>query len=71
MKNTKNQDTMWVVQNKESKKFFNKNSRYEYTNILKNALVLPTREQARAVKCNGEVVKKVIAKKGTPIRVID
>ena len=71
MKNNKNKSTMWVVQNKNTGKFFNKNTRYEYTPLLKNAQVFESRDFARNVKSMNETVKKVSVCGYTPIKLVD
>jgi hypothetical protein len=58
VKTSKNQ--FWVIQNKKTGEFLNKDSRYQYTKKLRNAYLAPTRLMARDMKNNSEVIQKVM-----------
>lgn len=54
-KNTKH---VWVIKNKKTGQFFNKNTRYMYTSKITNAYMFPTRHIARCLKEEDEMVFK-------------
>jgi hypothetical protein len=56
---TKNKNQFWVIQNKNTRAFLNKDARYEYTKKIKNALLLSTRNKARNTKTEYEIIQKV------------
>jgi hypothetical protein len=56
---TKNKNQFWVIQNKNTRAFLNKDARYEYTKNIKNALLLSTRNKARNTKTEYEIIQKV------------
>lgn len=73
MKNKKStsKNWKWIVQNKSTGLFFNKNKRYSYTKELKNAEAFNSRSVARNAKFEDETVKKVlISGKSIPIKII-
>jgi hypothetical protein len=56
---TKNKNQFWVIQNKNTRAFLNKDARYEYTKKINNALLLSTRNKARNTKTEYEIIQKV------------
>jgi hypothetical protein len=56
---TKNNNQFWVIQNKNTRAFLNKDARYEYTKKINNALLLSTRNKARNTKTEYEIIQKV------------
>jgi hypothetical protein len=67
VKNKKNQ--FWIIQNKLTGEFLNKDSRYQYTKKIRNAYLVPTRSSARSIKNNSEIIQKVLVEANT-IKVI-
>lgn len=67
--NTKNKNQFWVIQNKNTGAFLNKDARYEYTKNIKNALLIPTRIKARNTKTEFEIIQKVCVK-GKDIQIL-
>ncbi len=57
---TKKKNQYWIIKNKLNGQFLNKDSRYEYTKNLRNALLTPTRQKARCIKTESEIVQKVL-----------
>ena len=66
---TKNKNQFWVIQNKNTRAFLNKDERYEYTKNIKNALLISTRLQARDTKNPFEIIQKVSVT-GKDIRIL-
>ena len=69
MKN-KSKNFNWIVQNKKTGMFFNKDLRYSYTKSLKNANLFGSRSNARNAKFEDETVKKVLVENKNPIKII-
>jgi hypothetical protein len=59
MKTTTNKNQFWIIQNKNTRAFLNKDARYEYTKKINNALLLSTRNKARNTKTEYEIIQKV------------
>jgi hypothetical protein len=55
----KNNPIRWIIKNKVTGEFLNRNEKYTYTKKLKNALLIPTRNMARKAKEETEIVCKV------------
>lgn len=58
--NNKTKNWKWIVQNKNTGLFCNKDIRYSYTKSLKNSKLFPSRSAARSMKFEDETVKKVL-----------
>lgn len=50
----------WVIKNKTTGQFMNKDSRYGYTKNLRNAMRILSRSNARNIKSSDESVYKMI-----------
>jgi hypothetical protein len=60
VKNNKKESTIrWIIKNKNTGEFLNKDSRYFYTKSLKNAMLINSRRTARTNKESDEIVCKV------------
>ena len=59
MKTKTNKNQFWIIQNKNTGAFLNKDARYEYTKNIKNALIISTRNKARNTKSIFETIQKV------------
>lgn len=60
VKNNKKESTIrWIIKNKNTGEFLNKDSRYFYTKSLKNAMLINSRSKARTNKEEDEIVCKV------------
>lgn len=66
---TKNKNQFWIIQNKTTRAFLNKDARYEYTKNIKNALLIPTRNKARNTKADYEIIQKVFVS-GNNIKIV-
>jgi len=56
----KMKNQFWIIQNKQTGEFLNKDSRYQYTKKVRNAFLSPTRNEARKIKNNSEMIQKVL-----------
>ena len=60
VKNSKKESMIrWIIKNKNTGEFLNKDSRYCYTKNLKNAMLINSRSKARTNKESDEIVCKV------------
>jgi hypothetical protein len=60
VKNNKKESAIrWIIKNKNTGEFLNKDSRYFYTKSLKNAMLINSRSKARNNKESDEIVCKV------------
>lgn len=60
MKKTTNKTHFWVIKNKTTGQFMNKDGRYGYTKNLRNAMRILSRKDARNIKSSDESIYKMI-----------
>jgi hypothetical protein len=60
VKNNSNDSMIrWILKNKRTGEFLNKDARYTYTKNIKNAMLMNSRSKARQNKEDDEIVCKV------------
>lgn len=60
MKKTTNNTHFWVIKNKATGQFMNKDGRYGYTKNIRNAMRILSRKDARNIKSSDESIYKMI-----------